>query len=215
MDTANLKTLDELAILHETDRASVFTRTYAKPHGYAEHYDHIFTPLRDKPVKMLEIGVAGGEGIKMWLAYFAHPDTRVFGVDNVQATNPWNTVFEFDANKEKRYRFVHGDQSDETFWKCFAVDYGADWDIIIDDGSHYNSDIITSFNALWPLLKPGGFYAVEDLGVAYGVGTIFVKPSHSGHIQWLHELLDNLNVGTGIDSIHFARELAIIRKAKA
>ena len=61
-----MKSLDEIAIACQTDRASVFTRTYAKPHGYARHYDHLFGHLRHEPVKLLEIGAAGGEGIQMW-----------------------------------------------------------------------------------------------------------------------------------------------------
>ena len=65
-----MKTLDELAIACATDRASVFTRTWGKPHDYARHYDKLFTPLRDKPIKLLEIGVGGGEGIRMWSGLF-------------------------------------------------------------------------------------------------------------------------------------------------
>ena len=36
--------------------------------------------------------------------------------------------------------------------------------VIIDDGSHRSSDIIASFHSLYPLLKPGGRYFIEDIG---------------------------------------------------
>lgn len=206
MDSTRL-TLDQIAIHHQTDRASVFTRTYAKPHDYARHYDKLFTPLRDEPVRMLEIGAAGGEGIKMWMDYFADPDARIYGVDVIQNTNPWNT-----PGTTGRYTFCQGDQSSDVFWKCFIATYGTDWDIIIDDGGHFNDGIITSFIALWPHVKPGGFYAIEDLGVAYGAGSIFVKPGFPNHIDWVKSLLDEINIGNQIDSMYCSKELVVLRK---
>ena len=38
--------------------------------------------------------------------------------------------------------------------------------MIIDDGGHKQSQIGRSFDALWPLVQPGGVYVVEDLQVA-------------------------------------------------
>ncbi len=205
-----VRTLDEIAIHHQTDRASVFTRTYGKPHGYASHYDRAFGHLRHQPVKLLEIGAAGGEGIKMWLDYFDHPKSRVVGVDIVSNTNDWNTP---GSSPTPRYKFCQGDQVCSTFWACFIADYGKDWDVVIDDGGHFNDQIITTFNALWPVVKPGGFYAIEDLGVDCP-GSIFVKPGFLSHTGFLNALRAEMNIGlTGIDSMHESRELAILRKA--
>ena len=204
-----MKSLDQIAIEQQTDRASVFTRTYAKPHDYARHYDHLFSHLRHQPVKMLEIGAAGGEGIKMWDEYFDNPDTRIFGVDIVANTNPWNT-----PGTTLRYTFNQGDQSSETFWACWLADHGGDLDIVIDDGGHYNDGIFTSFGALWPAVIPGGFYAIEDLGVSYGAQSIFVKPGLPTHMEWLKILIDSMNTGKfpTVDSIYLSKELAVFKK---
>lgn len=204
-----MKSLDQIAIEQQTDRASVFTRTYAKPHDYARHYDKLFAHLRHQPVKMLEIGAAGGEGIKMWDEYFDNPDSRIFGVDIVANTNPWNT-----PGTTLRYTFNQGDQSSETFWACWLADHGGDLDIVVDDGGHYNDGIITSFNSLWPAVRPGGFYAVEDLGCSYG-SSIFVKPGFPTHMQWLKSFVDFMNTNEhapGVDSIYFSKELAVFKK---
>ena len=40
--------------------------------------------------------------------------------------------------------------------------FGKDWDIIIDDGSHWNDDIRISLGYLFEYLKPGGIYVVAD-----------------------------------------------------
>jgi hypothetical protein len=201
-------TLDEIAIKHGTDKATVFTRTYAKPHGYTLHLEPFFAPLRDQPIKFLEIGAAGGESIKTWLEYFSN--AKVFGVDNNQGTNPWNTV---DAGTDPRYTFVYGDQTDKTMWACFAVNYGADWDVIMDDGGHFNDQIIIAFGCLWPMLKSGGLYIIEDLGCSYDPGSIFVKPGYPNHMAWLYNGVDGMNRrNSEISEMHFSRELVIIRK---
>jgi hypothetical protein len=208
MDTEPLKTLDQLAIEHQTDRASVFTRTWGKPHDYARHYDKLFTPLRDQPVKLLEIGVGGGEGIRMRLEYF--PNAKVFGVDNQHDTNPWDTV---GAKTHPRYTFSNGDQCDPDFWNVFIRLLGGDFGIIVDDGLHSNISVITTFNALWQHVKPGGFYAIEDLNTAYGGPSFFVSPNWPNQVEFLKGKIDELNKGGGIDSIYFAKEICILKKA--
>lgn len=201
-----MKTLDEIAIECQTDRATAFTRTYGKPHGYAPQYDRLFSSLRDKPVKMLEIGVGGGESIQMWLQYF--PKAKVFGVDTTHDTNPWDKPGTTD-----RYTFVNGDQSCKTFWACFLADYGGDWDIVCDDGGHFSNQIITSFECLWPALAPGGLYAIEDLGVSYGEGSIFLSPNWPNHMDFIKGKLDEINLGTEIEWAHFSKELAVFKKS--
>lgn len=212
MDATHMtpESLDSIMQRHGSDKASVFTRTYAKPKDYCRHYEQFFAPLRDQPVKFLEIGVGGGESIRGWLDYF--PNAQVFGVDIVHDTNPWDSP---GTMHHPRYRFVTADQSSDVFWQCFIADFHGDWDVICDDGGHASNQIITSFNHLWPVVKPGGLYIVEDLGVAYGDGS-FVPAGWPNHMAWLKTLVDGMNIGSGdIDSIYFSRELAVLRKAKA
>lgn len=185
--------LDEIAIKHQTDKASQFSRTYAQPHDYCRHLDRFFDALRYNPIKLLEIGVGGGESIQTWLEYF--PQAKVFGIDMVHDTNPWNTP---KLPPHERYKFIHGDQSSMVFWKSFVAMHGGDWDIIIDDGSHISNHMIVTFNFMWDFVKSGGLYEVEDLGVAPEADQFF-------HNQ-------RVNSGRGIDSIYFARELAIFKK---
>ena len=191
-----MKTLDQIMIEHESDKASVFTRTWAKPHNYCVHLERFFEPLRDKPIKLVEIGVGGGESIRAWLEYFSQ--AQVFGVDLVARTNEWNDP---DAKPDPRYTFVNGDQSNAVFWASFIKVRGGDWDVVIDDGSHKSSDIVTTHKCLWGHVKSGGFYEVEDLGAAVEAGDGFQK------------LVKSIFKGDSeCDFIYFARELAILRK---
>lgn len=197
-------TLDEIAKLCGTDKASSHPYT---PHDYARHYDQHFTIWRNAPIKLLEIGVGGGESIHTWLNYFYK--AKVFGVDIVHDTNPMNTPL---AKEIDRYMFVTGDQSCETFWACFLADYGKEWDIIIDDGGHFSHQVTTSFKCLWPAVKSGGLYCIEDLGVTYGDSTVFVKPGYQNHMHFLKDQIDAMNNGSEVDSMHFSKELCIMRK---
>lgn len=191
-----MKTLDQIGIAHQTDKASQFSRTWAKPHDYLRHIERFFEPMRQHPIKLLEVGVGGGESIRTWLEYF--PNAHVYGVDIVQGTNTWNTV---GSKIHARYKFIHGDQSSKEFWIQFLNENSVGWDIIIDDGSHTGEHIITTYYALWPHLLPGGIYEIEDLAAAPGAAS------------WLRSQAEHVHAGTSdIDAIYFSKELAILVK---
>jgi demethylmacrocin O-methyltransferase len=40
-------------------------------------------------------------------------------------------------------------------------------DVVIDDGSHYSEHQRATFSLLWPHVKPGGIYVIEDLQCAF------------------------------------------------
>ncbi len=203
-----LRTLDQIAIEHQTDMATVFTRTYAKPKGYTVYLEPFFTPFRDKQIKLLEIGVAGGESIRTWLDFF--PAAKVHGIDIVEKTNDWNSP---GMEIHPRYKFLQGNQTDVVMWACATANWGKDWDIILDDGAHTNDGIITSFECLWPAVKPGGLYAIQDLGVATTPGSVFLKSEFPNHIDWIRSKVWEINSNLGdIAALHLFPELAIFLK---
>jgi len=57
------------------------------------------------------------------------------------------------------------DQADQTRLRQLASTEF--FDIVIDDGSHAQSDVISSFSVLFELLAPGGLYVVEDTHTSY------------------------------------------------
>jgi|SRR5215475_10724601 len=189
-------TLDEIGIKHQTDKASQFSRTYAKPHDYLRQLWPFFEPWRNYVIKIVEVGVGGGESVQVWLEYFI--GAKVYGVDVVSGTNCWNTPGE---SPNARYTFVQGNQGNAEFWEKFIKDHGGNFHIIIDDGSHVHSDVRATFDSLWSHLKSGGIYEIEDLNAI---------PETS---EWLQGLSSRILSGnSGIDSITFSKELAILKK---
>lgn len=60
---------------------------------------------------------------------------------------------------------VAGDQGNSEVVASWAAQSGGNFDVVVDDGGHKNSQIKTSFDGLWPYVKKGGLYFVEDLQV--------------------------------------------------
>lgn len=200
-----MKTLDQICIEHGTDKAT--THPIVKPaHCYAPVYDRHFDEKRNDELRVLEIGVGGGESIESWLEYF--PNARIFGLDIVQMTNAWNDPA---MSPDPRYRFTQGDQTDETMWKCFVANHGSHWDIIIDDGGHCSDQIVTTWRMMWNHVVVGGYYCIEDLACSYG-GGIFVPPGWPSHMEFIFERMHAINKNEEHIALSFTRELAIFKK---
>ena len=64
-----------------------------------------------------------------------------------------------------RIRIISADQSDREEMRSVVRELstvGA-FDIVIEDGSHNNADQQMNLALLFPLLRPGGVYAIEDI----------------------------------------------------
>lgn len=203
-----MKSLDQIAIEHGTDKATSHPIVGdGKGHGYTPVYDGLFVWFRQMPIRFLEIGVGSGESIRTWLDYF--PKACIFGVDIVHDTNDWNSE---SKSPDPRYTFMSGDQSSEDFWKAFTKAHGSDWDVVMDDGAHVSQHIITTFNQLWPQVKPGGCYCIEDLHCAYYPE--FWRDGWQNHMDFVKDMLDAINRSQrNMVSLHFSRQLAIIQKS--
>jgi hypothetical protein len=154
-------TLTEIANRLGTDKGT----QHFEYHSYTETYQKLFYPLKDEKIKMLEIGVADprfpGASIQMWTEFFSNIDFIGFDI-NQDCKN----------YEKENVRIFIGDQSvTEDLNKC-VVEYGGDYDIIIDDGLHSHFHHIKSFEALYPQLKENGLYIIEDLHAYDCVNTI-------------------------------------------
>jgi hypothetical protein len=124
-------------------------------------YDRYFASLRDQPLNLLEIGVggyddpaSGGDSLRMWREYFSAG--RIYGID----------MYDKSQHRSDRIITYRGSQDDERFLS-FVADQIGEIDIIIDDGSHFSPHVIKSFEVLFPRLRYGGIYVVEDVGTSY------------------------------------------------
>ncbi|WP_211222354.1 class I SAM-dependent methyltransferase [Actinokineospora enzanensis] len=174
--------LGELSVRYGSDKWASF-------HWYTRHYENYLAPFRDRPIRLLEIGIGGygrelgGASLRMWRRWF--PRGRIVGMDVVDKT----------ALTAPRVTVVVGDQSDPGTLLAVAREHGP-FDVVIDDGSHLNAHVHSTFATLFPHVRDGGVYVVEDLQTAYwpsfgGVDTD-TAPGHTS-VGLLKSLLDGLH----------------------
>jgi SAM-dependent methyltransferase len=133
---------------------------------YFELYDRHFSPYVGKPITILELGVYHGGSLEMWRNYF--PKAKIVGID----INPDCR----DHEQVDKNIFVRiGDQSNEEFLQSLIDEFG-EFDLILDDGSHHVDHVNRTFQYLYPNLKDGGIYFIEDTHAAYW-------SSHGGSIN--------------------------------
>jgi 23S rRNA U2552 (ribose-2'-O)-methylase RlmE/FtsJ len=130
-----------------------------KWHHYFDIYSKEFGQFRDRPIRILEIGVSCGGSLQVWKRWF-HEGSLIVGIDIQPSCQQYQ-------NSDQNIFVRVGDQSDHTFLKAVADEFGP-FDLIIDDGGHLTSQMIASFNCLFgAALVPGGIYLVEDTHTNY------------------------------------------------
>ena len=132
-------------------------------HRYQNVYPRFLEPLRDRPLKMLEIGLgcsfaeSPGRSVALWKQYLPH-------VDLWEAESDRECVRRYNATlAHKNVSLLVGSQGDPAALMRWVRESGGRFDLIVDDGSHESQDQFTSLTCLWPHLNPGGFYFIEDL----------------------------------------------------
>jgi demethylmacrocin O-methyltransferase len=145
--------LNKLGSIYGTDKVG--------DHFYTSHYMTHLKRFKYKKINLLEIGVGGyespdvgGESLRMWKKYF--PFGKIFSLD----------IHDKSSLQENRIKIFKGSQIDIEFLNHVTTVTG-DLDIIIDDGSHINEHVIETFKVLFPKLKDGGVYVIEDTQTSY------------------------------------------------
>lgn len=171
--------LTELGIKHNTDKAYY--------HGFTDVYEPYFSKYENPSI--FEIGTYNGGSIKMMDEYFGG----------------YCDIVGFDRGDQLAYRseksnitLVLGDQSIEA-----DLVRGADtlkqYDIIIDDGSHFVEHQQFSFNILFPYLKSGGIYIIEDLHSSLHD---HYNPNKSViTLEWLKDLKSRVDSISGVNVV--------------
>lgn len=109
--------------------------------------------------------------------------TLLVGVD----INPYCKAFE---NQSNRVFIEIGDATNPEFISHLTNMYGT-FDVILDDGSHINKDVIQSFELLFPLLNDNGLYVVEDT-ICYK-SSEHINPAYNNHLQYFFNYTRFLN----------------------
>jgi len=114
----------------------------------------------------MEMGLWAGDSLRIWREYF--PNARIVGVDitlkRLEGDFPGIDILE-------------GDIMDVNFLQDLIEKY-APFDVVVDDASHFSEQHIYVLGCLWPHIKLGGYYFIEDIGIPHNKMTreFFKRP---------------------------------------
>lgn len=160
---------------------------------YFDIYDRHFSAYRGRPVTVLEFGVSHGGSVQMWKKYFGRK-ARIIGVD----IDP-----RCAALGEDQIEIIIGDQEDREFLRSLRERVGR-VDVVIEDGGHTMTQQINTFEEVWPLVKNGGVYLVEDLHTSYWDSYGGGRKRPGTFIEYAKDLVDQLNAWHSREKPDFA-----------
>ncbi len=156
LTNVNPSSLDKLFNHYGSDKANIFKKTQKQGHGFSKFYIENLKSFKQKKIKILEIGSYAGSSAAAFAKYFSNASIYcldvniskfIFSSKNIH-------VYGLDINNEKDLK--------KTLKIINLKSNSNYFDIIIDDGSHYLSDILFSIKMLFSYLKKGGLYVIED-----------------------------------------------------
>jgi hypothetical protein len=168
-----------------------------------------FHSLQDSEFTLLEIGVYRGQSLEVWKEIY--PKAKIYALD----INPDCAQYA----DPPRVKVTIGSQADPHVLDDWLSQVTDPIDVIIDDGSHVMEHLRASFTHLFPKLRPGGVYVLEDLGTCYipEYGGALGNPGTM--IEMLKSFVDDIHShwsGTGnrfqIEHIHFYGNICFVYK---
>jgi len=201
---------------------------------YLHEYDRLLAGWREKPVRLLEIGIQNGGSLEIWGQFFPNAEMLI-GCD----INPACAQLRYD---DPRITLIVADATSPDGQQKIAACSSA-FDLIIDDGSHRSGDIVRTFAGYFPGLSDGGLFIAEDLHCSYWLDfdgglyhplssmvffqqlTNIVNQEHWGidrtRVDYLRRIAHQYRVNFAEDflqtihSVYFTNSLCVIQKQKA
>ena len=158
IDTDNItyENLDKLFHHYGSDKANIFSKTNSQGHGFSDFYSNHLKHFKHKNIKILEIGSYAGASAAAFSKYFVNSSIYCFDI-NISKFIYFSKkikVYGVDIKNSKKIKKI--------ILKINSKTNSSFFDVIIDDGSHYLSDILYSLKTLFKYIEKGGLYIIED-----------------------------------------------------
>jgi len=176
-----------------------------------EIYNTYLPPLR--PIRnLIELGIYKGGSLILWREALG---CRVIGIDLASPAPTMPAVERYlteSGNQDQIKLFWRTDQGDEHALQSIVAACAGPVDVVIDDASHLYGPTRRSFEILFPLLRAGGVYFIED----WGAGILPDFQSPEGTIdQVLKDTLDWIrDARHSVGSMFVNAACAVIRKSE-
>ncbi|MEO7837023.1 MAG: class I SAM-dependent methyltransferase [Acidimicrobiales bacterium] len=134
-----------------------------------EQYDRFWSHRPDFEAKsIVELGMWDGGSTALWFEFF-QPDKLVAMDIMTKGDSEYFCEYVRSRNIESRISTHWGvDQSNAAqVGEIVASEFSRPLDLVIDDASHMYRETQSSFEQLFPRLRPGGLYIIEDWAWSY------------------------------------------------
>jgi SAM-dependent methyltransferase len=137
---------------------------FLKIKALADQYERFWALKSEfRPSNIFELGIWDGGSLAFWTEMFHQ--RKLVGVDiAAREDSAYFTRYkESRALADSIATYWSTDQADKDRLRTIVeFEFDGPLDLVIDDCSHFYEPTRASFEALYPLLRPGGLYVVED-----------------------------------------------------
>lgn len=141
---------ESLFTLRGVDNALLLEYPTNAPPGYGD------TSTRCDVKLVMEVGVADGSCLRAWREVF--PNALIVGMD----------IHHSDKAHGDRIEFHIGDMRSRR--DCENAAAGRLFDMIVDDATHHIDANLMTLLYLWPFVRPGGMYVIEEFCDVHDLG---------------------------------------------
>lgn len=166
--------------------------------------------------KILELGVYQG-GSFVFLDKLLKPDA--ISAIELQPT-PIPALDRYIMANTSRCRMHYGTSQGDVaaLERIVAADFGGEIDLVVDDASHFYELTKQSFAVLFPKLRAGGIYIIEDW--MWSFEPSYQDPGHHWYGQpslanILLDLAEELSINNSVEKVSIGREMIVIKKTGA
>jgi cephalosporin hydroxylase len=158
-----------------------------------DQYESYFKnyPENATPKNIVEIGMWDGGSLAFWNEVF-DPE-KIIGIDIKESgVNEYfqNYLQKVNSKSQKVKPYWGTDQADnQQLIKIVEENFENKIDIIFDDGSHMYAQTLATFNTLFPQLKTGGIYIIEDWAWSHWKGFENILPPNTEPTRFVAELV--------------------------
>lgn len=142
---------------------------FFKLKGLMDDYESFFaTHASFRPRRIFELGIFDGGSAVLWYEIF-HPE-KLVAIDVAdREDSPYFREYVRSRDLAERIcTYWRVNQADkDRLRRIVAEEFDGGPDLVIDDCSHLYAPTLASFEALFPLMSPGGLYVIEDWAWAH------------------------------------------------
>jgi cephalosporin hydroxylase len=129
-----------------------------------DQYANFFSPRSDfRPGRVMELGTYDGGSTAFWYELFGPEKHVALDIEARTDTSYFRRYVESRGLDRQIKTYWQTDQNDKARLRTIVeTEFDGPLDLVIDDASHLYRQTRASFETLFPLLRPGGLYIIED-----------------------------------------------------